>query len=274
MIEMLSYDFMQRALMAAVLMSLCAPLIGVFLVVRRQSILSDTLSHVSLAGVALGVVLGVRNIDLVTVLVVVVASLVLEVLRRWYHNYSEVAMMIMMAGGLSLAMVLISTNSAGSNINLDQYLFGSIVTVTSGQVWGLLAIAVVVLVLFALLRKVMYVVVYDEDTARIDGLPSAAISVVFNVIVGIVISMMIPIAGILLVSAVMILPALIGMKIGRGFNATMILSVIFGIIASVIGLVLSYELGSPTGATVTLALIAILVIVNIVWRIKKWINLR
>ena len=167
---LLSYEFMRRAFLAAIFIAGIAPMLGVFLVIRRQSLMADTLSHVSLAGVALGFFLNL-NPTLTTMLVVVLAAVILEYLRTIYRTYSEISIAILMAGGLALALVLMNLSGGNSATSIQSYLFGSIVTITWEQVIFLGILFVAIGILFFLFKRPMYVLTFDEDTAHVDGLP-------------------------------------------------------------------------------------------------------
>lgn len=264
--EMLSYEFMRKAFLAAGFISVIAPMLGVFLVIRRQSLMADTLSHVSLAGVALGFFLNL-NPDLMTLVVVIIAAVILEYLRMIYRTYSEISIAILMSGGLALALVLMNLSGGNSAASIQSYLFGSIVTITWNQVIILAILLVVLVTLFCLFKRPMYVLTFDEDTAHVDGLPVYWMSMLFNVITGVAIAVMIPIAGALLISAIMVLPAAIGMRIGKGFNTVIIISVIVGFIGMLTGLTSSYYLETPPSASITLIFIALFLMVNIIRRI-------
>ncbi|MHC5216817.1 metal ABC transporter permease [Enterococcus sp. LJL128] len=261
--EMFSYEFMRRAFLAAGFISVIAPMLGVFLVIRRQSLMADTLSHVSLAGVALGLFFNL-NPNLTTLLVVIAAAMILEYLRGLYSTYSEISIAILMSGGLALALVLMNLNSGSSATSIQSYLFGSIVTITWEQVIILAVLFVVLIILFFLFKRPMYVLTFDEDTAHVDGLPIRWMSMLFNVITGVAIAVMIPIAGALLISAIMVLPAAAGMRIGKGFNSVILISTVVGLVGMMSGLAGSYYLETPPSATITLAFIGIFLVINIV----------
>ena len=262
----LSYEFMRRAFLAAIFIAGIAPMLGVFLVIRRQSLMADTLSHVSLAGVALGFFLNL-NPSLTTLLIVVIAAIILEYLRTLYRSYSEISIAILMSGGLALALVLMNLSGGNSATSIQSYLFGSIVTITQEQVWILGFLFLVVFALFFLFKRPMYILTFDEDTAHVDGLPVRVMSMLFNVLTGVAIAMMIPIAGALLISAIMVLPAAISMRLGKSFNAVILISVVIGMIGMMSGLTSSFYLDTPPGATITLVFIALFLVINLIKRI-------
>lgn len=263
---LLSYEFMRRAFLAAIFIAGIAPMLGVFLVIRRQSLMADTLSHVSLAGVALGFFLNL-NPDLTTLLIVIIAAVILEYLRTLYRSYSEISIAILMSGGLALALVLMNLSGGNSATSIQSYLFGSIVTITQDQVWFLGFLFLAVFVLFFLFKRPMYILTFDEDTAHVDRLPVRIMSMLFNVLTGIAIAMMIPIAGALLISAIMVLPAAISMRLGKSFNAVILISVLIGLFGMLSGLTSSFYLDTPPGATITLVFIGLFLVINVVKRI-------
>ena len=271
---LLSLEFMRRAFLAALFIAGIAPMLGVFLVLRRQSLMADTLSHVSLAGVALGFVLNI-NPNLTTMMTVVLAAIILEYLRTIYRTYSEISIAILMAGGLALALVLMNLNGGNSSLSVQSYLFGSIVTITTEQLYFLGILFGIIVLLFFFFRRPMYVLTFDEDTAEVDGLPVRLMSMCFNILTGIAIAVMIPIAGALLISAIMVLPAAISMRLGKSFTAVIAMSVVVGLVGMTSGLVGSFYLSTPPGAMITLVFIAIFLLVQLTrtfviqWQRKK-----
>lgn len=236
-------------------------MLGVFLVIRRQSLMADTLSHVSLAGVALGFFLNLNPTG-TTLLVVVIAAIIMEYLQNMYSSYSEISIAILMAAGLAVALVLMSLAPGSSAVSIQSYLFGSIVTITWQQVVFLGILFVLVGILFLLFKRPMYVLTFDEDIAAVDGLPVRMMSMIFNVVTGVAIAIMIPIAGALLISAIMVLPAAIGMRVGKSFNIVIFVSVLVGFVGMIGGLTGSYYLDTPPGATITLGFILLFLILN------------
>ena len=226
---LLSYEFMRRAFLAAIFIAGIAPMLGVFLVIRRQSLMADTLSHVSLAGVALGFFLNLNPTG-TTLLVVVVAAIIMEYLQNMYSSYSEISIAILMAAGLAIALVLMSLAPGSSAVSIQSYLFGSIVTITWQQVIFLGILFVLVGILFLLFKRPMYVLTFDEDIAAVDGLPVRMMSMIFNVVTGVAI--------------------------------VIFVSVLVGFIGMIGGLTGSYYLDTPPGATITLGFILLFLVIN------------
>ena len=264
----LNYEFMQRAFLAVIAMSLFAPILGVFLILRRQSLMSDTLSHVSLAGVAFGVVLGLSP-TLSTVLIVLVAAVFLEYLRTIYKNFMEIGTAILMSTGLAVSLIIMSRAGGRSGVSLEQYLFGSIVTISQEQVLSLFVIAAVILILTVLFLRPMYILTFDEDTAFVDGLPVRAMSIAFNMVTGVAIALMIPAAGALLVSTIMVLPASIALRIGKSFRTVILIGMAIGFVGMLAGLIVSYYGESPASASITLIFIGIFLLVNAIYKVRK-----
>jgi len=272
--EMFFYGFMQRAFQAAFLISLIAPILGLFLILRRQSLIADTLSHVSLAGVAIGLLAGVSPLW-TTILVVVFVGIILEYLREVYRTYSEVSIAILMTAGLAVALVLMSFNETDTTISLQQYLFGSIVTIGTGQVETLAGLSIGIILLYLIFRKPMYVLTFDEDTAFTAGLPIRLMSILFNVLTGVTIAVIMPILGALLVSSILVLPAAISMQIGKTFRTVIGLGMGIALIGMFSGLSFSFYLGTPPGATIALIFVLLFVFVLIGKKSLKhigWLN--
>ena len=147
MLNLFSYDFMQRAFLAVIAMSLFSPVLGTFLILRRQSLMSDTLSHVSLSGVAFGLVLGISPTISTIVIVFDCGRSSLNTYVRFIKAFMEIGTAILMSTGLAVSLIVMSKGKSSSSMSLDQYLFGSIVTISQEQVIGLFVIAAVVLIL-------------------------------------------------------------------------------------------------------------------------------
>ncbi|WP_033541161.1 metal ABC transporter permease [Planococcus sp. CAU13] len=270
--EMFFHGFMQRAFQATFLISLIAPVLGLFLILRRQSLMADTLSHISLAGVALGLLVGV-NPTFTNILVVVLVAVLLEYLRIIYRTYSELSIAILMSVGMALALVLMGLNDNGATLSINQFLFGSIVTISVEQVWVLLGLTSIIAILYFFFRKPMYVLTFDEDTAYTAGLPVKAMSILFNVLTGVTIAVIMPIVGALLVSAIIVLPAAISMRLSKSFNGVILIGIGIALIGMMTGLVASYELGTPPGASITLCLILIFAMTTVFKTLLRYMKI-
>ncbi len=258
---------MRQAFQASFLISIIAPILGLFLILRRQTLLADTLSHVSLVGVALGLLLGVAP-TWINIVVVIFASILLEYIRIIYKSYTEISVAIMMSGGMALALVLMSFNDTTA-MSLNTFLFGSIVTISVEQVLFLVVLTLLIITLYIFFRRPMYVLTFDEETAFTSGLPVRMMSIAFNVITGVAIAIIMPIVGALLVSAILILPAAISMRLSKSFTGVILIGIVLAMIGMSSGLTISYYQGTPPGATITLVFLVIFFIVILLEKLKK-----
>ncbi|NEW06764.1 metal ABC transporter permease [Paenibacillus sp. SYP-B3998] len=256
--EMLHYDFMQRAFCAGGLIALIASVLGVYLMLRRQALMADMLSHVSLAGVAGGAYLHI-NPTLTGFVVAVLGAIAVEYVRRSYKTYSEISIAIIMVGGLSSAVVLMSLNQS-VNKSFSAYLFGSVVAVNETELLLMFIVAIIGGVFFLVFRRPLYQITFDEDTAKTNGLPVKWISLCFSVLTGMIVSAAMPIVGVLLVSALIILPAALAIRIAASFTSALFLAMGIGLVGVFAGLTASYELSTPPGGTIALLLLFILII--------------
>ncbi len=259
--EILQYDFMLRALAAGLLVGLICPLTGVFITLRRMSMIADALSHVSLSGVAAGLMTGVQPV-LTASAFAVGGALLIESLRDKYRHYAELSIAIILSTGVALAAILIGI-SDGSSAGLMSYLFGSIVLLNSGDVKIMVAFGVPALLLTVLFAKELFSITFDENAARASGLPVKFISVGFTVMTALAIAVAMRIVGILLVSSMMILPVAAAMQLSRSFTGTLVCSVVTGEFAVVAGLFLSFYLDLPPGGTIVMILVFLLIAVMV-----------
>ena len=254
--EMLHYDFMQRAFFAGGIIALVASVLGVYLMLRRQALMADMLSHVSLAGVAGGVYLHL-NPALTGFAIAVIGAIAVEYVRRSYKTYSEISTAIIMIGGLSSAVVLMSLNQ-GMNKGFSSYLFGSVVAVNQTELSLMIAVAIIGAVFFIVFRRPLYQLTFDEETAATNGIPVKWISLFFSVITGMIVAAAMPIVGVLLVSSLIVLPAALAIRVSPSFTSALFIAMGIGLTGVFSGLTASYELSTPPGGTIALVLLVLL----------------
>ncbi|MFZ5814816.1 MAG: metal ABC transporter permease [Bacillota bacterium] len=259
MLELFSMAFMQRALLAGLIVAVVSPAIGLFLVLRRLSMFGDTLAHISLAGVAAGMLSGIYPV-VSGLLFAVGASLGMDWLRQSYRRYSELSVSIALAGSLALAVVLLSM-VPGSGADVMAYLFGSIVTVTSTDLWLVGGLGLVVLLTLAGLYKELLSVTFDEEFARIGGLPVRLVNTVFIALTALTIGLTMRVVGVLLVSSLMVVPVATALQLARSFRGALLWAIAVGVVSVMGGLVIAYYLNSAPGGTVVLTAVAILLAV-------------
>ena len=259
MSELISLDFMRQALVAALLVGLAAPLVGVFLVQRRLSLIGDGMGHVSLAGVAVGVLTGQQPV-LTALVAAVLAAVAIELIRAKGRTSGDIALAVMFYGGIAAGVVIIAKAPSGSAASLTAYLFGAITTTSQQDLWVFAALAVVVLVTTSLLRPWLFMVANDEEYARASGLPVTGLNIALAVLTAITVVVSMRVVGLLLISALMILPNATAQLLGRSFRATVRWAVLIGVVSSVGGLLASYYAETPSGGTIVLVAIGIFIV--------------
>lgn len=265
--NLLDFVFMQRAFITGAVVAMVCPVIDLFLVLRRLSLVGDTLAHVSMAGVAAGLISG-ANAILTSLVFTVAAALSIEYLRGIYRQYAELAIAIMLSTGVSLAVIFIGLGG-GDLGQLTTYLFGSIVTISALDVWLISALGAVALTLVLLLYKELFFLTYDEQGARLAGIPAKGINILFMVVTAATITIAIRVVGILLISSLMVIPAATSVQLARSFRQALIWAVVFGEAAMMIGLVASFYLDTAPGGTVIMAAVLMLVAVLII-KGQRW----
>lgn len=261
---MLSSPLMQRALIAAVLVGAAAPVVGTFLVQRRLALMGDGVGHVALTGVALGWLVGtwanLTPADTLAipgaVLAAVVGSVVIEWVRARGRTSGDLALALMFYGGIAGGVLLIKV-AGGTNANLMSYLFGSIATVTTADLWWTVGLAVGVLAVGLGLRHVLFAVSHDDEFARASGLPVTAVNMVVACMSALTVTIAMRVVGLLLVSALMIVPVAVAQLFAGSFARTMAVASGLGVLVSVAGLVITYFHDVPPGATIVLLAIGL-----------------
>ena len=254
---MFELNFMQNAFMAGIIVAILCPFIGLFIVLRRNSMIGDTLSHSSFAGVAIGLVIGTNPI-ITAFLFTSLCAIIIEFLRDYYKKYSELVMSIVLTLSLGIAIILVSSGKAVAKV--DSFLFGSILTVTRADILLIALIGAVCIILLLIIYNKLIYVTFDENGAKTVGINVKLINYIFTLLVGATISLSIQIMGILVVSSIMVVPVATAMQLKKGFNKTLIFSIIFGLIDVILGLVSSYYLNSAPGGTIALTSVIMLIL--------------
>ncbi len=256
--EILAYPFMQRALLAALLTGIIAPAIGIYIVQRRLSLLGDGLGHVAIAGVGLALMTGQAPIPW-AVAVCVAGAVVVEILRQQGKATGDVGLAILFYGGLA-AGVLMSGIAGQGAAALSQYLFGSLTTVTAADLAVIGVLAVLVLVPTLGLAPQLFAVSTDEEFARTQGLRVRLYNILIVVLAAVTVTLAMRTVGLLLVSALMVVPVAAAQNLVRGFYAALITAMVVGVSVTVGGAMGSFYLDTPPGALIVVLAIVVFVL--------------
>jgi zinc transport system permease protein len=248
MLEIFQYDFMIRAFVAGLIIGLLAPIVGIFLVVKRYSLLADTLSHVSLVGVATGVLFNFNPI-FGALIASTLAAFGMEKLREKRQLFGESVLALFLSGSLAIALILLGL-SHGLNVNIFSYLFGSITTVSSSDLWIIGSFGATVIVVTFILFKKFFLVSFDEELAKANGLPVSILNVSLMVLAAIAVALSMRVVGVLLIGALMVIPVLVAIQLGKSFSKTLILAIAISLISVIAGLASSFYLNLPSGAAI------------------------
>jgi zinc transport system permease protein len=268
------YEFLRYTLFSGILIGLICPILGTFLIVRRLSMMADGLSHVTLSGVAAGMLLSKKIAILQAVnplffgmLFSVIGSLFIERLRKVYKAYQDLAIPIILSTGLGLFTVLISI-ADGFTTDLYSYLFGKIVTVTKEDLYALIGVAVVVAGTVFLIYKELFAVSFDEEFARVSGVARRSINLWFMILVALTIAASMRIVGVLLISALITIPVAASLQIAGSFRQTILYAILFAETSVLGGLYFAYLFDWASGGTIVLMAVIILLVVLGAKRVK------
>lgn len=270
LVGMLTDPLMQRALVAALLVGLAAPVMGTYLVQRRLSLMGDGIGHVALTGVALGWLVG-NAAGLVqgalaipgAVVAAVAGAVAIELVRERGRTSGDVALALLFYGGIAGGVLLISL-AGGTNANLMAYLFGSISTVTSGDLALTVVLALIVLAVGVGLRGALFAVCHDEEFARAAGLPVRLLNIAIAVVAALTVTVAMRVVGLLLVSALMIVPVAVAQLVASSFRRTMTLAMVIGVTVCLAGLAITYWRDLSPGATIVVLTIGVYSLVAVV----------
>lgn len=256
--DFLAYEFIQRAFLVGTLLAIAAPIIGIFMVVRRYSAISDTLSHVALVGIATGLLIGQSPL-FVSILVASLVGILIEIIRENKKIYGESVLVLVMSASLAIVSILLSFRG-GFGVSLSSFLFGSISTVSIVNIWVAVAILALVLGSTLLLYKDMLRTVFDENLAKITGTNTVFIRLWLVFLASLVVSSGIQIVGGLLVSSLIVIPVITALQYSLGFKNSLLLSIVFSLLSVWLGLFLAYFQNLPSGGSIVIVSISFFVL--------------
>ncbi|TAL23214.1 MAG: metal ABC transporter permease [Nitrospirae bacterium] len=258
-IEFLNYGFVQRAVIAGSFIAVLCSILGMFLVLRRLSLIGDGLAHVTFGGVALGLLFKVYPIYASIPVVLLGGYGILKLMER-ARLYGDAAIGIVSAAGIALG-VLIASIAGGFNVDLFSYLFGNILAVSKEEVVLSAVMSLTVLVIIGLFYHELISVTFDEDLAKVSGIKTKAVNMLLVMLTAVTVVLAMRLVGVMLVSALLILPAVSAFQAARSFRSALMLSSAFGVLSVLAGIFISFSWNLPAGATIVLLNILILAVV-------------
>lgn len=247
--DIFQYDFMVRAFIAGIILAVITPCIGAVVVFKRFSMIGDTLSHASLAGVAAGLIGGINPI-VGSAAACLAAAFSIEAVRKLFPKSSEIALAVILSAGVGLAGIL--TGFIQNAASFNSFLFGSIVAIGDFELYLVIAVGLVVFFAFIILYKALFYMVLDEEEAKHAGVPVRRVNFVFTILIALTISVSVRTIGVLIISSLMVLPVASAMQIARSYKQTTVFAVAFGLGIILSGLVISYYAGLKPGGTIAL----------------------
>ncbi len=248
--EALQYGFIQRAVIAGCFMAIGCSFLGVFLVLRRFSLIGDGLAHVSFATVAIALLLHAQPM-IISIPLVGLASLAILKLNEKAHVFGDAAIGLVSSFGIALGVIIAST-AGGFNVDLFSYLFGNILSVSSFETWLTVIISMIVLMVVILFYHDLFAITFDENYASISGIKVKMVNKILILLTSLIVVLGIKIVGTMLVSSLIILPAITALQIVKSFKATILVAGILSIVSVVIGIFVSYIFNLPSGATIVM----------------------
>ena len=265
--NLFGYRFFQNALIGGSISALACSLIGLFVILRQESMIGDGVAHVSFGGIAIGLFLGIN--PLYTALIVsIIAVLAISYMKRQGLAESDSATAVILAIGFSTGLIIISL-AGGFNVELFSFLFGSILTISETDMILVALLGAVSLVLVMLFYKELLSITFDAQASRLMGIPVDFLSNIFNILVAITIVLSIKVVGMILVTALLVLPGLTSLQLSMGFRNTAILSILFGVGSVIMGIFASAVLDVATSGVIVFTLVLVFIIVSAITRISQ-----
>ena len=252
--EFLQYAFMQRALLAAVIVGITAPSVGIYLVQRRLALMGDGIGHVALTGVAVGLLTGTEPVY-TAVVVATFGAVAIELIRERGRTSGDVALALLFYGGIATGVLLIGLSDSATTASLTGFLFGQLTSVGPEDLLVIAVLGGVVVALTTVLQRRLFAVCHDEEYARVAGVPVRAVNLLLAVLAAVTVTVALRVVGVLLVSALMVVPVASAQQLSRGFRATFVLALTAGVLYAVTGVVTSYFADTASGATIVVVAI-------------------
>ncbi|MCL4378144.1 MAG: metal ABC transporter permease [Actinobacteria bacterium] len=247
-LTILQYGFIQRAIVSGIFVALLCSVLGLFLVLRRLSLIGDGLSHISFGGVALGLFLGIFPIY-IAIPVAIIGALAILAITEQMKVYGDAAIGIISSAGIAGGIILASI-SHGFNIDLLSYLFGNILAITNAEMYLSIGLSLLVIMIISFFYYDLFSITFNEEHARVTGVNVKIINIMLVVLTAITVVLSIRVVGIMLISAFIVLPSVTALQVAKGFKITLVVSAITSVIAVVTGILISFFLNIPTGAMI------------------------
>ncbi len=247
LLNLLSYAFIQRALIVGMLISLCSALLGVNLVLKRYSMIGDGLSHVGFGALAIAAAAGLTPLPVAIIIVIICAILLLKITNNGKIK-GDSAIAVISASALAIGVIIVSVT--GTNTDLSNYMFGSILAISNFDAILTIILSVIIIILYILFYNRIFAITFDEDFAKATGVKVSIFNTVLAILTAVTVVIGMRMMGALLVSSLIIFPPLCAIKLSKTFKGVTIISALISIISFIVGLILSYILSFPTGATI------------------------
>lgn len=267
--EILKFEFMRRAFIVGILLSIIIPLIGTVMVNKKNSMMGDALSHVSLSGVAIGLILGLNPV-IGAIVICCFAALSLEVFRNFFPKGSDLATAVIMSAGIGFASVL--SDFIPGVANFDSFLFGSIVAISDFEFICIILISVSVIIMSLFTYKVLIYMYFDKLGAKLAKMPIKSVNFIFTLATAFTVSIASRTVGVLMISSLMVIPVACSVRIGKSYFQTTVFSIIFANIFTVLGLMFSFYYGLKPGGSIVIIGVAFLIFEIIGEKIFKIFN--
>lgn len=266
-IELLSYSFIQRALISGIAISFCAAIIGVILVLKNYSMIGHGLGEVGFASIALALALGLPPLS-ISIPIVIIASIIIMIISQKQGEKGDVTIALVASVALAIG-VIITALTSGFGVDVSNYMFGSVLAMTTGDVILSIILSIILIAVYVIFYNRLFMITYDEKYAKSRGINVTFYQMLISVVTGLVAVLGMRMMGTLLISSLIIFPAIISKKLTKSFKGLMMLSCTVSIICFILGLLVSFFLNLPTGASIVMVYILLFIITNIYTKIFK-----